>query len=112
MYEFQLIEYKHIDKKEFYSYSRKPVFTTFEWMNYIQEDSDAKPAIIRVTKGGIFVGYVPLMFVKKYGIKIPYGASNKVTEFAKKFVKKYGFDELDKIVKKNFANYKELTKLL
>ena len=49
---------------------------------------------------------------KKYGMKIPYGASNKVTEFAKKFVKKYGFDELDKIVKKNFANYKELTKLL
>ena len=49
---------------------------------------------------------------KKYGMKIPYGASNKATEFAKKFVKKYGFDELDKIVKKNFANYKELTKLL
>ena len=49
---------------------------------------------------------------KKYGLEIPYGASGKVTEFAKKFVKKYGFDELDKIVKKNFANYKELTKLL
>ena len=48
---------------------------------------------------------------KKYGLEIPYGASKKVTEFAKKFVEKYGFDELDKIVKKNFANYKELTKL-
>ena len=48
---------------------------------------------------------------KKYGLEIPYGAFGKVTEFAKKFVEKYGFDELDKIVKKNFANYKELTKL-
>ena len=48
---------------------------------------------------------------KKYGLEIPFGASKKVTEFAKKFVEKYGFDELDKIVKKNFANYKELTKL-
>ena len=48
---------------------------------------------------------------KKYGMEIPYGASKKVTEFAKKFVNKYGFDELDKVVKKNFANYKELTKL-
>lgn len=48
---------------------------------------------------------------KKYGLEIPYGASGKVTEFAKKFAEKYGFDELDKIVKKNFANYKELTKL-
>ena len=49
---------------------------------------------------------------KKYNMEIPFGASQKVTNFAKKFVKKYGFDELDKRVKKNFANYKELTKLL
>ena len=48
---------------------------------------------------------------KKYGMEIPHGASGKVTEFAKKFIRKYGFDELDKIVKKNFANYEELTKL-
>ena len=52
-----------------------------------------------------------LKIKKKYGLEIPYGASGKVTEFARKFVEKYGFDELDKIVKKNFANYKELTKL-
>ena len=49
---------------------------------------------------------------KKYGMEIPFGASKKVTEFAKKFVEKHGWDELDKVVKKNFANYKELTKLL
>ena len=47
---------------------------------------------------------------KKYKMEIPFGASNAVTEFAKKFVKKYGVKELDKIVKKNFANYKELAK--
>lgn len=58
-----------------------------------------------------FVQHMDLLS-KKYGMEIPYGASKKVTEFAKKFVKKYGFDELDKVVKKNFANYKELTKLL
>ena len=49
---------------------------------------------------------------KKYNVEIPYGASKKVTEFAKNFAEKFGFDELDKIVKKNFANYKELTKLI
>ena len=49
---------------------------------------------------------------KKYKMEIPYGASKKVTEFAKKFVKKYGYDELDKVVKKNFVNYQDLTKLL
>lgn len=47
---------------------------------------------------------------KKYKMEIPFGASTKVTEFAKKFVKKYGLNELNKIVKKNFANYNDLAK--
>ena len=58
-----------------------------------------------------FIQHMDLLS-KKYKMDIPYGASKKVTEFAKKFVEKYGFDELDKIVKKNFANYRELTKLI
>ena len=58
-----------------------------------------------------FIQHMDLLS-KKYGMEIPYGASQKVTQFAKKFVKKYGWDELDKVVKKNFVNYKDLTKLL
>lgn len=46
---------------------------------------------------------------EKYKMKIPFGASSKVDEFAKKFIKRYGLDELNKIVKKNFANYKKIT---
>lgn len=57
-----------------------------------------------------FIQHMELLS-KKYDMEIPYGASKKVTEFAKKFIKKHGWDELDKVVKKNFANYKELTKL-
>ena len=45
---------------------------------------------------------------KKYEMDFPFGASKKVTEFAKNFVKKYGGDELYKIAKKNFANYNEV----
>ena len=47
---------------------------------------------------------------KKYGMEIPYGASTRVTNFAKEFIKKFGKAELDKICKKNFANYKDLAK--
>ena len=47
---------------------------------------------------------------KKYGMTFPCGASTKVNEFAKKFVKKYGLQEFNKIAKQNFANYKDLTK--
>ena len=45
---------------------------------------------------------------KKYGMEFPFGASKKVTEFAKEFVKKYGEKELYKVAKKNFANYNEV----
>ena len=46
---------------------------------------------------------------KKYGMKFPFGAASQADEFAKKFIKKFGKGEFDKICKKNFANYKELT---
>ena len=45
---------------------------------------------------------------KKYKTTIPFGASSKVNEFAKKFLSKFGEEELNKIAKKNFANYKQL----
>lgn len=45
---------------------------------------------------------------KKYGMSIPFGASTKANEFAKKFIKKFGQAEFDKICKKNFANYTEI----
>ena len=45
---------------------------------------------------------------EKYHMTFPYGASKKVTEFAKNFLKKYGEQELYKVAKKNFANYREV----
>ena len=45
---------------------------------------------------------------KKYGRKIPFGASKKVTAFAQEFVKDFSKEELVKIIKKNFANLNEL----
>ena len=45
---------------------------------------------------------------KKYKTTIPFGASNKVNEFAEKFIQKHGLDEFNKIAKINFANYKEI----
>ncbi len=45
---------------------------------------------------------------EKYGMDFPFGASKKVTEFAKRFLEKYGEEELYKVAKKNFANYNEV----
>ena len=46
---------------------------------------------------------------KKYRMAIPFGAASKANEFSEKFIKKFGLTEFDKICKKNFANYKELS---
>ncbi len=49
---------------------------------------------------------------KKYGMSIPCGAGNKVDEFAKEFLTKFGIDEFNKLAKKNFANYKKLVTII
>ncbi|MBP5694889.1 MAG: ribonuclease HIII [Bacilli bacterium] len=43
-----------------------------------------------------------------YGVKIPLGAGDAVNQFAKEFINKFGLDEFNKIVKKNFKNYLEV----
>lgn len=45
---------------------------------------------------------------EKYKVTFPYGASGKVTKFARDFLKKFGPEEFYKVAKKNFANYREV----
>ena len=45
---------------------------------------------------------------KKYNVEIPYGASKIVDDFALNFKNKYGLEELKKITKTNFKNFKKL----
>lgn len=45
---------------------------------------------------------------KKYHTIVPFGASKKVDEFSKKFIKKYGEKKLAKIAKQNFKNYQRI----
>jgi len=48
---------------------------------------------------------------KKYGMDFPLGTNDKVKTFAKKFIKKYGLEEFDKIAKKSFKTYEEVTNI-
>ena len=95
------------------------------YYKYIAKESEVVRGIEFKTKGETYFPSVAVgsiiarysfiqhmdLLSKKYNMEIPYGASKKVTEFAKKFVEKYGIEELEKIVKKNFVNFTDLTKL-
>ncbi|MGM9873519.1 MAG: ribonuclease HIII [Bacilli bacterium] len=45
---------------------------------------------------------------KKYKMNFPFGSGQKVDEFSKMFIEKYGIEEFNKIVKINFKNIKRI----
>lgn len=45
---------------------------------------------------------------EKYHLSFPFGAGSITNSFAIKFIDKYGINEFNKLVKKNFINYKEI----
>ena len=92
-----------------------------KYFSYLNDPNEQKVLnIIFKTKGESYYPCVALASViaryafllekdaleKKYHMSIPFGAAKKADEFAKEFVAKYGLDELKKIAKINFANFK------
>ena len=92
------------------------------YYEYLKDEKDVVKDITFKTKGESYFPCVAVSSIisrysfltkmqaieKKYGVKIPLGASGKVTDFAKEFAKTYGKDNLLKVVKKNFANIDEV----
>lgn len=92
------------------------------YYKYLKDEPEVVEGIVFSTKGERLFPSVALGSViarysflrkmqemsEKYGVKFPFGASDKVTDFAKKFAKKFGKEELKKVAKINFANYKKI----
>lgn len=76
----------------------------------------AEDTSMSVACGAIISRYILLKefekLSKEYGINIPKGAGPKVDEVATKLVKKYGFEILDKISKKDFKNTEKIKELV
>ncbi len=70
MYIFAPIDFDCIDKQEFNDFPAKTIFTTPEWIGFVQEDSHAKPIVLEILKGEKKVGYFTALLVEKFGIRI------------------------------------------
>lgn len=70
MYSFELIDIDKVNLEEYYQFGGKNLFTTVEWINYIQINQNAKPIIIRITDNANFVGYFTGFVFSKFGVKI------------------------------------------
>ena len=70
MFEFEQIDLCNIDLNEFNNFENKSIFTTVLWIKFVEEDSNAKPIILRITKEGNYIGYFTALMVKKFRVKI------------------------------------------
>ncbi len=75
----------------------------------VRAESDIAVAAASIIARAEFVKRMDEMSLK-YGIELPKGASNKVLEQGKKFIDKYGNNELKNIAKMHFKTTKELVK--
>ena len=97
-----------------------------KYFSYLENSKNIVTKILFKTKGesyfpsvaaaSVIARYSFLMKMQemseKYQMEIPFGASTKVDKFAKEFIAKYGLEELNKNVKRNFTNYKDIVKSL
>jgi lipid II:glycine glycyltransferase (peptidoglycan interpeptide bridge formation enzyme) len=70
MYEFEQIDLCNIDLNEFNNFENKSIFTTVEWLEFVEEDSKANPIILKISKEKKFIGYFSALTVTKFGVKI------------------------------------------
>jgi len=92
------------------------------YFRYLKDEKEVVKKITFRTKGeslfpsvalaSVIARYSFLLKMAEMGahfdVKIPFGASGAVDVFAKKLYKKIGAAEFDKLVKKNFKNYRTL----
>ncbi|QSX09596.1 GNAT family N-acetyltransferase [Alkalibacter rhizosphaerae] len=70
MLEFERIELDNVDLNEYYGFESKSVFTSVEWLRFLEEDNHGEIVLLRITKDGELLGYFTGLIIKKYGFKI------------------------------------------
>lgn len=70
MYNITEVPVDKLNNEEFNNFRSKTLFTTVDWISFVEEDSKAKPIILKIEKDGVLVGYFSSLEVNKFGVKI------------------------------------------
>ena len=70
MYTFEVIDKDRVDLEEFNHFKDKLIFTTVEWLKYIEQNQKVQPLILRITEGPELVGYFTGFSFTRFGIRI------------------------------------------
>ena len=110
-YEYVILD-QFAKEKNYYNYL-KDEDKIFDKIKFMTKAEDKNMA---VACGALISRYTFLTYLdemgEKYDTFFPKGASNLVDEFASNFVKKYGFDKLEKVAKINFKNINKIKNML
>ncbi|MBQ7140173.1 MAG: ribonuclease HIII [Bacilli bacterium] len=109
-YDYIILD-QFVNPRKYYEYlkNEENVVRDIEFMTKAEDKN------LAVACGSLISRYTFLIELEKLGAKydmfLPKGASNLVDEFGVKFVKKFGFDELNKVAKLNFKNVEKIKEL-
>ncbi len=96
-------------EKKYYEYLQ----SNDEVLLNIHFETKAESKYMCVAAASVIARYMFLQHMnelgKKYNVQFLLGASNKVDDFAQKFVKKHGINKMHKVAKINFKNYTKLS---
>ena len=69
-YKVTEISAEHLNENEYGNLPGKSIFTTPEWLSFIQEDSGVEPLFLRITRDGKLVGYFTAMIQMSFGFRV------------------------------------------
>lgn len=69
-FDFKLLELDDIPDEEFNGFQNKSLFTTKEWIRFVEDDSGAKPVTVGIYDQGRRIGFFSGLSVRKFGVKI------------------------------------------
>ncbi|MBQ3133424.1 MAG: GNAT family N-acetyltransferase [Clostridia bacterium] len=70
MYTFQRVALDNISDSDLYGFSGKYIFTTREWLSFVEETQGGESAILRIMQNSRPIGFLYGRIISKFGVRI------------------------------------------